>query len=111
MSPAVRSILQRLPFINGMLDSHMEEVISGASVAFVLKVLSAGFAFGFNVALARILGVEDAGVYFMALTVITILGMATRVGMDISLIRFVASSASVNDWVAVKGATSKGAGM
>lgn len=109
MSPAVRSILQRLPFINNMLDSHMEEVISGASVAFVLKVLSAGFAFGFNVALARILGVEDAGVYFMALTVITILGMAARVGMDNSLIRFVASSASVNDWAAVKGATAKGA--
>ncbi len=54
------------------LDEHMQEVIRGTGVAFFFKLIAAGLSFGFNVLLARLFGAEGAGIYFLALTVVTI---------------------------------------
>jgi len=89
------------------LDSHNRELLRGASTAFVIKVLAAGLAFIFNVVLARLLGAEGAGLYFLAFTVITIASTLGRVGMDNTMIRFVAANAVVQNWIAVKGVYSK----
>ena len=97
----------RLPFLN-RLDPHMQEVLNGASIAFVLKVVGAGLSFGFNVLLARILGAEGAGIYYLALTITTIAIVFGRMGLDTALLRYIASNAAVEDWVAVKGAYTKG---
>ncbi|MBU0566637.1 hypothetical protein KJ693_07770 [bacterium] len=53
--------MNRIPLFN-KLDLHMQEVVHGASIAFVLKVFGAGFSFDFNVLLARMLGVEGNGI-------------------------------------------------
>ncbi|NQU08001.1 MAG: hypothetical protein HQ583_05525, partial [Candidatus Abyssubacteria bacterium] len=55
--------LHEFPFLRKRLDGHMLEVVNGASVALVLKVLGAGLAFGFNILLARMFGAEGAGIY------------------------------------------------
>lgn len=86
----------------------MREVVSGATVAFVMKAMGAVLAFAFNVLLARFLGAEGAGVYFLALTVAMVASVIGRVGLDNCLLRFVASNAEVNDWSAVKGVCRKG---
>ena len=85
------------------LDHHMQEVARGASIAFALKLAGAALTFGFNVALARLLGAEDAGIYFLALTLTTIATVFGRIGLDNALLRFTAASSAVGDWVAVKG--------
>ncbi|MBU1615458.1 hypothetical protein KJ693_09145 [bacterium] len=54
--------MNKIPLFN-RLDLHMQEVVHGVSIAFVLKVLGARF--GFNVLLARMLGAEGAGIYFV----------------------------------------------
>ena len=90
------------------LDEHMLEVINGAAVAFVLKVLGAGLAFLFNLVLARTLGAEGAGLYFLALTVTTIATVFGRMGLDNTLLRYTAANASIDDWAAVKGVYVKG---
>ncbi len=103
----LRTAIHRLLFVRG-LDEHMTEVVDGASVAFVLKVLGAGMSFGFNVLLARTLGAEGAGLYFLALTVMTI-GMTIGVfGMDNTLLRFVAANAAKDEWGVVKSVYRKG---
>ncbi|MBI5563158.1 MAG: oligosaccharide flippase family protein [Deltaproteobacteria bacterium] len=102
------SLLTRLPFLRGRLDGHMQEMVSGAAVAFALKVLSAGLTFAFNVVIARLLGASGAGVYFLALTVASIGGVSGKCGIDVSLLRFIASGASNGDWAGVKGAYVKG---
>ena len=51
-------ILDRIPFLRGRLDPHMREVVSGASVALVLRIVGGALAFGFNLLLARFLGVK-----------------------------------------------------
>lgn len=85
------------------LDGHMHEILSKGAIAFLLKIIGAGLAFGFHVAVARMLGAEGAGLYFLALTIITLVAVIARLGMDNSVTRFVAAHASVNEWSAVKG--------
>lgn len=101
-------MLDRIPFVSNKLDQHMQEVLGGAAVAFLLKVLGAGAAFGFSVLLARIVGAEGFGVYFLALTVATISAVFGRMGLNNSLLRFTAANAVTGNWAAVKGVYRKG---
>lgn len=82
-------------------DSHILDLIRGASVAGALKALAALLAFGLSVVLGRILGAEAAGVYFLALTTATIAATVGRVGLDSAVLRFVAAHASAGRWADV----------
>lgn len=82
----------------------MREVLRGAAVTFVVKVLGAGLMFGFNVLVARLLGAEGAGLFYLAFTVVTVAVVFGRFGLDNTLLRFTAASAAVEDWGAVRGA-------
>ncbi|MFP5212359.1 MAG: oligosaccharide flippase family protein, partial [Acidobacteriota bacterium] len=99
--------LQNLPFIR-KLDHHMHEVLRGASIAFVMKSLGGVLDFGVNVALARMLGAEGAGVFFLALSITTIATVFGRMGLDNTFLRFTAASAAVGDWKSLKGMYRKG---
>ncbi len=79
-------------------DPHMQEVVQGTMLAFVLKIVGSGLAFGFNVAVARLLGAEGAGLYFLALSVTAIGSVIGRVGLGNTLLRFVATHATQNEW-------------
>lgn len=92
-------------------DPHMREVARGTLLAFVLKLIGAGLAFGFNVAVARVLGAEGAGLYFLALAVTTIGSVVGRIGLDNTLLRFVATRAAHEDWGGVKGVYALGMRM
>lgn len=103
MGKVIECILNWFPVLKNSFDEHMQEVVSGAAIALVLKVLGAGLTFLFNLVLARTLGAEGAGLYFLALTVTTIATVFGRIGLDNTILRFIAANASVNDWSAVKG--------
>ncbi len=93
--------------LSNWLDGHLREVLRGAAIAFSVKIAGAGVAFAFNIYLARALGVQGAGVYFLALSVVTVASVIARFGMDNTLLRFIAASASINDWAAIKGVAKK----
>lgn len=76
----------------------MQEVARGTMLAFALKIIGSGLAFGFNVAIARLLGAEGAGLYFLALSVTAIGSVVGRVGLDNALLRFVATHATHGEW-------------
>lgn len=80
------------------MDIHSLEVLSGATLAFALRAVGAGLALALNIVIGRLLGADGAGLYFLALSVVTIGAVVTKVGLDITLLRFVASSASRGDW-------------
>lgn len=106
------SLMATLSFLRKIqsfhMDHHMKEVVRGAATAFVLKVVGAGLGFGFNVLLARLLGAEGVGVYYLALTVTTIASVVGRVGLDNALLRFIAVSAVQGDWNKVAGVYRRG---
>ncbi|MEZ4485094.1 MAG: oligosaccharide flippase family protein [Syntrophotaleaceae bacterium] len=85
------------------MDCHTSELLLGAGTAFFLKVIGAGLSFGFNIVLARTLGAQGAGVFFIALTFITVAAMLGRVGLDNTLVKFIAGYSVTGDWALVKG--------
>lgn len=106
---SVFSVLEEyVPGLSRVMDHHMREVLQGASVAFILKVLGTALGLLFNVLLARMLGAEGAGIYFLALTVITIAAMIGRLGLDNALIRFIASQFALKNWGVVTDLYRKG---
>lgn len=90
------------------LDGNAREVLSGATVAFVLRGIGAALAFAFNVAIGRLIGAEGAGLYFLALSVAMIGSVVARMGLDNTLLRYVASGASSGDWARAKGVVALG---
>ncbi len=84
-------------------DRNLVDVMRGAGLALVLRILGAGCAFVLNIAIGRLLGAEGAGLYFLALSVALILGVIGRLGLDHALLRFVSTEAAREDWDRVAG--------
>ena len=86
------------------MDADGRDMIRGAGLAFVLRGLGAGLAFAFNVALARILGAEGAGLYFTALSVVALTTIVVRMGLDNALLCMIAGYVAEGDWPRALGA-------
>ncbi|MFH5886310.1 flippase [Halalkalibaculum sp. DA3122] len=71
-------------------NHHLKEVTKKGSSTFVFKVLATGAAFFFNLILANVFGAEVSGEYFLSLTVILVGLIFCKIGLDKSLMRFVA---------------------
>lgn len=85
------------------LDAHMREIVRGASWALALKAIGSGLSFALYVALGRLLGAANAGVYFLALTVTTGAAVVGRAGLDYTTTRFVAAASARGDAAALQG--------
>jgi len=83
-------------------DGHMQEAVKKASLALSIRVLGTLLGFAVSVLVARLLGAEGSGVYFLALSVATIAATVGRIGFDNTVVRFIASHASVNEWNSVR---------
>jgi O-antigen/teichoic acid export membrane protein len=83
-------------------DPHMREVAKGTVLAFFFKVLGAGLSFIFNIGIARLFGAEGSGIYFMALSITSICSVVGRVGLDNTLLKFIAAFATHTDWGQVR---------
>jgi len=84
-------------------DGHMREIVDSALVAFGIKVVAAAVTFGLYVLLARLLGASGAGLYFLSLSIVSVLAAVGRLGMDSPLTRFVAAHATAGEWSHVHG--------
>jgi len=80
------------------IDVHMKEVLSKASSALLIRVLGTVLGFVVSVIIARLLGAEGSGVYFLAFSMAMIISTIGRLGFDNTVVRFVASSASIGNW-------------
>ena len=107
MRSAILKIKSRL-FGTGTSKTHLMEVFHGATVAFFFKGLGVMLAFMLNVLIARKFGAKDSGIFFLALTITTVVAVLGRVGLDNSILRFTASNAAVRNWGAIAGLHRKG---
>lgn len=106
----VRRLIQRVARapVFSSLDQHVEEVLTGGSVALAMKVAGAGLSFGSNIVLARVLGADGAGVYYLSLTVTTVAAVVARVGLDDASLRFISANVADDAWERVKGVYYRG---
>lgn len=74
----------------------ISEILSGTAIAAGARVIGALAAIGFNVAIIRILGANSAGVFYLAFSVVSILSVVCRLGLDGTIVRFVSANSSLN---------------
>ncbi|MGI3130183.1 oligosaccharide flippase family protein [Halopseudomonas pachastrellae] len=84
-------------------NPHQREMLLGSAVALLVKVIAAAAAFLMNLVVARSLGASEAGLFFFGFTLITLLAAIARMGLDNSLVRFVAAEHSQQNSAAVHG--------
>jgi len=65
--------------------------LRGSAVAFAVKLLAAGSLFAMNVVIARQLGADEAGLFFLAYTIGFIAAAASRLGLDNTHVRSIAA--------------------
>ncbi|MFT7673656.1 MAG: O-antigen/teichoic acid export membrane protein, partial [Gammaproteobacteria bacterium] len=72
-------------------DPHLREMLIGSIVGLSIKLLSAISIFIMNIAVARTLGAAEAGLFFLGFTLITVAAAAGRLGLDQTIVRFIAA--------------------
>lgn len=99
----LKCMFARLVQYFNSLDTHIKDVINAASMSLLLKAGGAVLSFTLSVVLARLLGAEGAGQYFLAFSVVTVGAVLGRAGLDNAVVRLVAANADSDNWSAVKG--------
>ncbi|MEM7562434.1 MAG: oligosaccharide flippase family protein, partial [Pseudomonadota bacterium] len=79
-----------------LLDSNLREMLLGSFVGFSVKLLSAISLFAMNLVVARTLGAAEAGLFFLGFTLVTMVAAVGRLGLDQSIVRFVAAKHATN---------------
>ena len=97
--PMIRRAIGRLR----NADADITEVLHGSAIAFAIKILAAGSAFAMNVVIARLLGAEEAGLFFLSYTIILISAAVGRLGLDNTFVRFIAAHHATNEWDQIRG--------
>ncbi|KTG22197.1 hypothetical protein AUR67_03815 [Pseudoalteromonas sp. XI10] len=80
--------------IKALLDNkeHRHTVINSL-LALAIRVLGAGMSFVFNLIIARQLGAEQSGYFFLALALVMLLSAVARLGFDNTVLRFTSADA------------------
>ena len=95
----IKAFLNKLRYSTG----HRAILARGAIGSFVVKILGAAIAFGLHILLARLLGVTQYGIYIYALTWVNILVIASLLGLNTSLVRFIAAYKVQERWGLLRG--------
>ena len=77
---------------------HMKEALKGASSALIIRIVGSMLGFAVSVLIARLLGAEGSGIYFLTLSVIFIAVTLGSLGFFNTTVRFVASHAQEQEW-------------
>lgn len=86
----------------------MKRIFQSSVFAIALRGLGAVAGLGYSILLARLLGADGAGLYYLAFTVISIATVIGRLGLDNTLLRFTSIHAASKQWETVKAVGSLG---
>ena len=80
-----------------------DTLIRGASGALAVRLVGTGLAFGLQVLLARLLGVEGYGVYIYAFSLVAFLSVLLKLGLDAATVRFLPTYLAGGHWGMMRG--------
>src|SRR5262249_5700474 len=75
-----------------------KELVKHSLVSILVRIGGAVAAFFMNVVVARYLGAEESGYFFLAITTITLLATAGRIGADQTVLRYVSVYSENKEW-------------
>lgn len=82
--------------------NDVRELLFGSGLSFSVKIVSAIITFMMHIKLARVLGPKEAGLFFLGLTIVTLISSFGQLGLKNSLVRFVARDSEVGNWELVR---------
>lgn len=68
------------------------EVIIASAISFSVRIVAAFAGFIVSYFIAKKLGIEDSGYYFLAFSVVTLLAAISKVGLDNTVLRFIGAN-------------------
>ena len=68
--------------------THLKEVVQKSFLSGIFLFFAAFLQFGFTVVVARKLGADEAGVFFLSFSIVAFLAIIARFGLDMSIVRF-----------------------
>ena len=77
-------------FTSRLKDAHLKELLTGSSIAFVMKIAGGILGYVFTLLIARNFGAGTMGVFALSLTVLNVFSIVGRLGLDTALLRFIA---------------------
>jgi len=80
------------------LDASGRELVRDAATALTLRVVGTVLAVSFSLGVARVLGVEGAGLYYSSIAVVMMSSSIARMGLDNAILRLVAVDISRKEW-------------
>ena len=81
---------------------NARELLRGAGLAFALRVAGAGLGLALNWWLAHHMGAERLGLFFLAMTVVSLVAILGRLGLENTVLRMVSAAAAAQDWMRAK---------
>jgi len=81
---------------------HFRELLKNSFIAFVLKLIGIVAGYVFTLLITRNYGPEALGIYTLSYTLLQITSIIGRLGMDITLLRFVAEYSAKGNWEIIK---------
>lgn len=82
-------------------DIHLKELLKGASVAFIFRMIGLGLGYIFIIFVARVYGASAVGAYTLSLTVLNIAVLIAKLGLDTAIIKFVAEFSIKKKWLEI----------
>lgn len=84
-------------------DVDFSQVIYHSAYAFVVLGTAIGLQFFFDLLLARSFGAEGAGIFYLSLSILSIASLLSRLGLERSIVRFLAPLNSNEMWLETNG--------
>ncbi|MBN0987761.1 oligosaccharide flippase family protein [Amphritea pacifica] len=85
-------------FQNLVFKVKNSELLFHTVISISVRILAALATFLASIVLGRYLGVEGAGYYFLAFSIVAVLSAVSRAGLDNTIIRFIGAAAPDKQW-------------
>jgi O-antigen/teichoic acid export membrane protein len=85
-------------FLKALQDKDFSEIFNKGSMSFLMRVGGQIIGFIFTFIIARFFGAKGLGDYVLAIIVLRIFSLISKLGMDIASIRFIASFSIKQHW-------------
>lgn len=91
--------------LSGLLDRESEDARSrrNALFAFLIRVVSAGLAFGSQILLARWMGIHEFGIITYCIVLMSVLSVLTSFGLPWASVRFLSEYGAKGEWDKFRG--------
>ena len=80
------------------LDTRVQETLGGAFNSLIIRVLGTLIGFFLTYMLSGLLNADGVGIYFLALSIVTISSTISRIGFDNTIVKFISIAASKERW-------------